>query len=28
VRVWLSFGVRSAGCRGEAWLKRGLPGSK
>jgi hypothetical protein len=27
-RVWLSSGLRSAGHRGEAWLKRGLPGSK
>jgi len=26
--VWLTFGLRSAEHRGEAWLKRGLPSSK
>ena len=26
--VWLSFGLRTAEHRGEAWLKRGLPSSK
>src|SRR5665811_2627717 len=26
--VWLSFGLRPAEHRGEAWLKRGLPSSK
>jgi hypothetical protein len=25
--VWLTFGLRPAGCRDEAWLKRGLPSS-
>jgi hypothetical protein len=27
VRVWLTFGLRPAGRRDEAWLKRGLPSS-
>jgi hypothetical protein len=26
--VWLTFGLRPAEHRGEAWLKRGLPSSK
>jgi hypothetical protein len=26
--VWLTFGLRPAGHRDEAWLKRGLPSSK
>jgi hypothetical protein len=25
--VWLSFGLRTAGHRAEAWLQRGLPSS-
>jgi hypothetical protein len=27
VWVWLSFGLRTAGRRAEAWLQRGLPSS-
>lgn len=27
LRVWLTFGLRPAGHRDEAWLKRGLPSS-
>ncbi len=26
--VWLFLACVRAGCRGEAWLKKGLPGSK